>query len=276
MIKNAYPRIQVSRIIIAIFCFLMLMPQVRAQSSEEYDNQIRHTSLYAEMTAKADTIKSEENAMNLMHDFINKKAVEKLENPRIMIKWLEDRMKTGNSDIFYAMFDSELYFRTAKGSETIGQMELAKELYKMAYVNARIFEIMAFTDVQRCADSTAQGPIMSFAIGRFTGFQPVKKYFTEEDWKIFANLPLAYEEKFATRPENSVVCQSGMEAYKQILNDPNHTETTVADDKYVGKKIIVKSSTPYQPSFISNDEWQKRRQNVRAQVTEMWAQDKEN
>ena len=251
---------------------------VNAAPSEEYYKQMRSAPLYAELSAQAETNHADHSGISA---FIKTKLSESPDNHWIILQWLQDRalpQEPGRyPETFYVITYSNFLFGTAQSLEQAGHMDQAKDMYKTSYLMLRNFAALALTDVQRCADPSAGGPVMQTLQSHLARFTAIKKDFTNQDWENFTKLPLALEEKFAGRPENPGICSEGLEAMQHALKDPNHTETKVADKNVLGgTSTMVTPSTPYQPKFVSMDEWQKRRKVIRAQLAEAWVKDKAN
>lgn len=247
------------KLVILLFLAISQVSVAPAFAQEKY----RSESLYQELSELAD-----KNGISSMRDFLNEHA-KNLKERWIILQWLKDRVwEQRNPDPFYSLVYSDMLFTTAKSFDQAGDKKVADELYPSSYRMLKIFELMSSTDAVRCKDITVFSRVSTLLASRFAALKEVKDRISTKDRESSSQSALDYEEKLVNRRPFLAICKSGLEAFRAAAADPSHTETIGHDPGHLGKQIIISSNKEFIPELLTDEEWKKKRAEVRARFQE--------
>lgn len=249
------------RLLVYLLTGLFLFSSAQAQES------LRSAPLYAALNQQA----ANSGFNGIMAVAEQKRSAEER---AVLLQWLKDRVwEKSDPDPFYALGYSDMLYTTASAYEGTAHAKETAGLYQTAYLSLRLFEAMALTDAARCADPSVPAALTELLAKRYKYFEPLLPSFPESAWRIFKEVPLAQEEKLAARPENPVICRSGLEAVNHSAQDPNSAKQQVQDNAMIGgSKTVITPGAPYQPQFIAANAWQEKRKALRAALAARWDQ----
>jgi hypothetical protein len=221
----------------------------------------RSEALYRELDETA-----EKNGVFSMRDFLDEHS-KNIKERMIILQWLKDKVWVQkNPDPFYSLVYSDMLFTTARYFDQNGEKKSADALFPNSYYMLKIFEILASTDAARCKDPSVTDVVDQLLKNRFETLEVIKNRMSSKERADIQRSALDYENALVNRRPYSIICTSGLEAFVVAASDPHHEQRTMKNSNQVGKQIVISSQKPFKPELISDEEWLKKRSDIRTRL----------
>jgi hypothetical protein len=229
------------------------------------------------LSTKLDTIAASSGSNGIVDYIKQTTATNKAEDWLTMLDWLQGRLIKKDPDPFYSLIYSDILSNTAESMRMAHYAsDKVRGMYANSYAQLRTFEMVARIDAARCADPSIAERIPTAIGNRYANFKDIKKEFTSEDWKSISEIPVMYEGIIANRPPHKKLCASGIQAMQAALAKNGDHLSENKDPDNLGKHFTVKPDANYEPKYISDTDWQKKRQEIIQQFKERLPQEQKN
>lgn len=255
--------------------FLLAAPAVAlAQEDQQspYEQKYFADPFYNEVVEAAKT----KNARDLI-EFLDIKIQDKPERIHPASLWLRSNtvaqrdIKKANALYFLSYSDIMLQLALAhkKANDSISYIAMTKTAVLLLY----IFEMMASVDAMRCADPSVLPAVQSNMVApRLAKISYAFEMLPKSDFEFFANEAITADKKFDLRKPNDYICGLGGAKLADMLRQQG-VVTLEAKNPATGRtsmRVIPPQGYEYEPVYISDTEWMKRRPIVQDRIRSMW------
>lgn len=232
--------------------------------ANSYDDHYMSAPFYAEILEAAKT----KDALEMVH-FLDTKMGEDRQRIHPISIWLRDnsvrQRDISKVNSLYFLSYSDILFVMAYGYKKAGHDKEFHGLAGEALQSLYVFETLAMADALRCEDTSAL-----FAVDKNTLMERIKDPLIKETYlnstkeaiEKLVTVGLSVENYFASRPHNRNICSMGAAKMADLLKQQGVQTKDIADPSYVGghkTEVIAPSGYKYEPKYISDEEWDKKR-----------------
>lgn len=237
-----------------------------------YEQKYRNDPFHAEIIAAA----KEKSPRDLVA-FIQSRVQDEPERIHAAALWLRDnsvgQRNIKKTDALYFLSYSDMLRQLAGAHEKAGDRQGYVAMTRSALLVFYIYEMLATADAARCADPTVIEAMRSNTIvPRYADLRYAYALLPKDDFELFEKEAQEAEARLTGRPPNAFICGLGEQKLTDMLAQQG-TVTLEAPNPATGKpatRVIPPPGYEYAPVFVSDSEWQKRREEVRSHVRSIW------